>query len=277
MGPLSTAWDPEPLGAGPAQGHSHSHRLGPHGPRPAPPSHRAPSCPQASHLAPQAKVGPGGPKPPFLRGGHPASTGTGRGCVHSPEPPSTPALCPLPSSQGPHLPPAPRACQWPPLSTPWLGPHQQVPILCPLCPLSTGHSDRVKGWAYRSGQMSRPRLIPEGIIKTQVWLEKPHGQNCSLHDNWGWENIPEQEDSGSPLHMGLPTWPLPRGAHPQGQWGSSFHGGTSSDCPETPQHSAASLESAGAGGGVEGDTPPYTLCIFPMLLLVGRSVVSDSL
>ena len=90
---------------------------------PSSPSHRAPSCPQASHLAPQAKVGPGGPKPPFLRGEHPASTGTGRGCVHSPEPPS----------QGPHLPPAPRACQWPPLSTPWLGPHQQVPILCPLC------------------------------------------------------------------------------------------------------------------------------------------------
>ena len=125
--------------------------------------------------------------------------------------------------------------------------------------------------------MSRPRLIPEGIIKTQAWLEEPHGQNCSLHGNWGWENIPEQEDSGSPLHMGLPTWPLPRGAHPQGQWGSSFHGGISSDCPETPQHSAASLESAGAGGGVGGDTPPYTLCIFPMLLLVGRSVTSDSL
>ena len=77
--------------------------------------------------------------------------------------------------------------------------------------------------------------------------------------------------------MGLPTWPLPRGVHPQGQWGSSFHSGISSDCPETPQGSAASLERAGAGGMVGGDTPPYTLCIFSMLWLVGCSVVSNSL
>ena len=76
--------------------------------------------------------------------------------------------------------------------------------------------------------------------------------------------------------MGLPTWPLPRGAHPQGQWGSSFHGRTSSDCPETLQGNAASLESTGAGGGGGGDTPPYMLCLFPVLL-VGRSVVSNSL
>ena len=102
---------------------------GPHGPRPAPPSHRAPSCPQASHLAPQAKAGPGGPKPPFLRGGHPASTGTGRGCVHSPEPPSTSAHCPVPSSQGPRLPPAPRACQWPCCPPPaWSTPACALPV-----------------------------------------------------------------------------------------------------------------------------------------------------
>ena len=104
-----------------------------------------PSCPQASHLAPQAKVGPGGPKPPFLRGGHPASTGTGRGCVHSPEPPSTSAHCPVLSSQGPRLHPAPRACQWPPLSTPGLVHTSTYPSCVPSALLSTGHSDRLKG------------------------------------------------------------------------------------------------------------------------------------
>lgn len=103
--------------------------FGPRGPpRPAPPvTGRLPA-------PPQAKVGLRGPKPPFPRGGHPASTGAARGCVHSPEPPSTSARCPVPSSQGPRLPPAPRPCQWPLLSTPRLGPHQCLPFLCPLCP-----------------------------------------------------------------------------------------------------------------------------------------------
>lgn len=61
--PLSAAWD-----KGPTRCHSLStaDRLRASWPQPGCPSHRAPSCPHTSHLAPQAKVGHGALKVPFL-------------------------------------------------------------------------------------------------------------------------------------------------------------------------------------------------------------------
>ena len=140
-------------GAGPARGHSRSCRLRASWSVASSPSHRAPSCPAPGKdgtRRPEAAL------PPWW------TSSIHRGCVHSPEPPSTSARCPVPSSQGPHLPPAPRPCQWPPLSTPQLVHTNAYPSCVPSALLSAGHSDRVKGWAYRSGRMSHPRLIPRG-------------------------------------------------------------------------------------------------------------------